>query len=82
MWSVLVVVLLLFLIFMGVPIAISVGLVTILVLLVKGSIPFTAIPQYLYESSAIYGFLAAPLFILVACPTIQEIRKFGSSEKV
>ncbi len=61
-----------------VPIAVSVGFTTIAVFLVGVDIPLEVIPQYLFESAANYGLIAAPMFILAG----QMMEGGGTSRRL
>ncbi len=61
-----------------VPIAASVGFTTIAIFLFGVDIPFEVIPQYLYESAANYGLIAAPMFILAG----QMMEGGGTSHRL
>lgn len=63
-------------IFIGVPIAYSLGLSTLIAILFKGSIPLMVMPQRLFASADSFPLLAVPFFILAG-----ELMQYGGISK-
>jgi C4-dicarboxylate transporter DctM subunit len=63
---------------MGVPIAFVIGITSLIALLIQGTIPLNALPQYLFIGLDSFPLLAIPFFVLAG----ELMSKTGISQKL
>ena len=69
---------LLVLVFLGVPVAFSIGLSALINLMLKGDLPLTIMVQRMVNGLDSFPFLAVPLFILAG----QLMNKAGITDRI